>query len=432
MPRIFQTFLAALALLLMGAVALPSLKSQTYVAQILGVSEAQAQQAGKKKRRSLFRILFGRKTAKKKAVTTRKKRTTKRRKKVTKRTRKKTRSKTASRKKSSGKRVKRAAVAIPKKEVVDKLEDAKVVLIVGDFFAGGLADGLERGLSDVASLRIVDKSNGLSGFVRNDIVDWPKRLPSLLEEFKPAYVVAMLGSNDRQLLREDGKKLKKRTPEWDAAYIKRVNSLGAVLKASNVPYTWVGLPPVRFKRMNTDFLYFNELYGKAARSPKGEFVDVWDGFSDAEGNYSRSGPDVNGQIVMLRPKDGINITKAGRRRLAFYVEATILRKLGGSGDAPGIGTAFDFESVAPKEAAYDPERTGRTIVVRLDDPSADGGEILAGEKIDTTSALGNTLAVPVLNGPARVIRREGRVDSFSWPPTGQTPNSSSPAVASSN
>lgn len=313
---------------------------------------------------------------------------------------------------------------------VEKVDDAKRVLVVGDFFAGGLADGLKDSFVDQANLVVVDKTNGLSGFVRNDVVDWPATLGSLIEETKPSYIVFMAGSNDRQLMRDTTGNLKKRTPEWDAAYGKRVESFGAALKVSGLPYSWIGLPPVRFKTMNSDFLYFNEIYGKAAKSEKGDFIDVWDGFSDAEGNYSRSGPDVSGQIVLLRSKDGINLTSAGRSRLAFYVEDLIIKSLGGTSDPTLPGVALpDLASSTPQEAVYDPASSGKTIVVRLDDPSADGGDALAGEKVVPGPGLARNIAVPVLNGPARTVYHQGRVDNYTWPPANSGPVSAPADVA---
>ena len=430
MSRAIRLLLVLFVVSLFGAIGIPGTPTLSNINQVIGPVSSSAQQVRSKKRKSLFKILFGRKKAKKKAVVKRRRVKSRRAKKKSLRSR----NKRSARRRAKTKGSKRSAGGLkkPVPVIVEKLEESKVVLVVGDFFAGGLADGLEKAFAEVAGLRVVDKSNGLSGFVRNDIVDWPVTLPALVAEIKPAYVVAMVGSNDRQLMRENGQKLKKRTPEWDAAYIQRVNALGASLKATNVPFIWVGLPPVRFKKMNTDFLYFNELYGKAAASPQGRFVDVWDGYSDADGNYSRSGPDVDGQIVLLRPKDGINLTKAGRRRLAFYVEGTILKALTGGFGGGDPGLVFDFETVTPKTAEYDPARTGKTVVIRLDDPSADGAETLAGEKINLNGGLSSSFAVPVLNAPSPVVRREGRVDNYVWPPVSPGGLGTIPALAAAD
>ncbi|MEM9733179.1 MAG: SGNH family hydrolase [Pseudomonadota bacterium] len=378
-----------------------------------GVEAAHAQQ---ERRRSLLGILFGRKKVKKKEVKTRQratKRRANRRKRATKRT---TRTRRAATRRTTRSAAKRAA---PAAAAVAKAEDAKKVLVIGDFYAGGLADALEDAYAALPDIKVVDRANGLSGFVRQDVVNWPEKLKELLAEEKPDHVVAMLGSNDRQLIREGGKKLKKRTPEWDTAYKARVQELGEVLKASRVKYTWMGLPPVRFKNMSRDFLVFNSIYAEAAKSPNGRFVDVWDGFSDANGNYSRSGPDVNGQIVLLRPKDGINLTKAGKRRLAFYIQNDLQKQLTDSTNLISPGFAFDFTDTLPRQATYDPAKTGTTVVIRLDDPKIDGAETLAGETVETGKGTADAFRVPVSARPSRPVRKEGRVDDFSWPPQPQ-------------
>ena len=383
--------------------------SYSVLAPLTGVTEASAQ-AKKKKRRSLFSILFGKRKAKK----TVKKRRTKR--KVSKKSRRK-----------NARRSNVAAASAPKK--VEKVENAKVVLVIGDFFAGSLAKGLEKALEDSAVIKVVSKSNGNSGFVRSDVVNWPVRVGELAEELKPSHIIAMLGTNDRQLLREDGKKLKKRTPEWDAAYQKRLAAFAASLKATGVPYTWMGLPPVRFNSMSTDFLFFNEWYHKAAVDGGGKFIDVWDGFADAQGAYSRSGPDINGQITLLRGKDGINLTRAGRRRLAFYVEATIRKQLGdGAGLIASVDEGLGSLAVSqPTAPSYDPAKSGKTVVINLDDPTVDGSTALAGAQATQPASI----VVPVAT-TVRPASNRGRADNFSWPPTGTSQINPQGAVAATN
>ncbi len=404
------------------------------------VQPATAQTTAKKrKRKSLFRILFGRKKTKKAVVKRRtKRRTTKRSK--TKRSVRKTAKRSTKRRSKNRvrKRVRIAGAATASSvapKTVEKIEGAKKILVIGDFFAGGLADGLDQLLSDAATIIVVDRTKGLSGFVRNDIIDWPAVLPQMVADEKPDYVVAMLGSNDRQLMIEGGKKLKKRTPEWDAAYTNRVASLGKALGATGVPFSWVGLPPVRFGNMSKDYLVFNEIYSKAAAAAGGQFVDVWDGFSDEERAYSRSGPDVQGQIVLLRRKDGINLTKAGRRRLAFFVEPKIRQAfesgIGLAGLTSEFGdrpSTFDLETFAPKKAIYDPVTSRKTVVVRLGDPASDGGLELAGDKSPE-----KTVGLPKTGGGLSGITavRSGRADDFNWPPSA-APTAPVSAVAATN
>lgn len=395
MFRIRKFAIASVAVLVVGLLAPQPSDMHANLALIDVITVAEAQEA-KKKRRSLFNILFGRKKAKKKAVV-------------------KNSNRSRSKRNRSARQLAEAAAA----KAVEKREDAKVILVIGDFFASGLAEGLTTALAKVPTLRVVDKSKGLSGFVRNDIVDWSVDLQPLVEEHKPAYVIALLGSNDRQQIRHDGQRLKRQTPEWTAAYTERVKNLGEALKATRLPYAWVGLPPVRFKNMNKDFLSFNEIYAKAAESEQGQFIDVWDGFADADGNYSRSGPDINGQIVLLRSKDGINLTRAGKRRLSYYVEGIIQRLFGGeiSGAVGLAGVGLDAENFTLRSPQYDPAKTGKTIVIRLDDPSADGGELLAGEKVEISQGLAPLALQKKDEAFVAAPKVAGRVDNFAWPPS---------------
>ena len=433
---------AATLFLFVSALVFPASAPQSVGHSAFGlVQPANAQTTAKKrKRKSLFRILFGRKKAKKAVVKRKTKRRTTKRSTAKKRSTKKTakRSTRSRSKKRVKKRVRIAgasAASVKSAEKVEKIEGAKKVLVVGDFFAGGLADGLEQLLSDAATIVVVDRTKGLSGFVRDDVIDWPAVLPQMIADEKPDFIVAMLGSNDRQLMIDGGKKLKKRTPEWDAAYIKRVDSLAKALGASGVRFSWVGLPPVRFKNMSKDYLVFNEIYSKAAASANGQFIDVWDGFSDEDRAYSRSGPDVKGQIVLLRRKDGINLTKAGRRRLAFFVEPTIRQAFEGGVGLAGLSSefgdrpsAFDLETFAPKKAVYDPVKSRKTIVVRLGDPASDGGSELAG---DRTPAKAADVPKSGLNLSGATAARSGRADDFNWPPS-PAPAAPVSAVAASN
>ncbi len=96
------------------------------------------------------------------------------------------------------------------------------------------------------------------------------------------------------------------------------------------------MPAFKSTSMTADMLAFNDIYRRVAENAKGEFVDVWDGFVDENGAFVMSGPDINGQPVRLRSSDGINVTKAGKRKLAFYAEKP-LSKIFGDAKAPAIG-----------------------------------------------------------------------------------------------
>ncbi|MEL6947086.1 MAG: DUF459 domain-containing protein [Pseudomonadota bacterium] len=399
MYRLTRLLIALFAVLAVGLTGFPNVQKPIHEPGSVRLSPmyaltADAQTSKRKRGRTLFGILFGKKRAKKRVVKRPKARVRQSRRK----TRKNRKNRTASR---SGAGTKTAAA--PK---VEKIDDAKRVLVIGGFMAGNLASGLVRALREVPNVVVIDRSRGRSGFVRTDVVNWPEKLPELVESVKPDYIVTLLGANDRQSMRVKGKRWRRRTDTWDLEYQNRVAALGDALKATNIPYSWVGLPPVRYKSINTDYLVFNGWYAKAADSPRGKFVDVWDGFTNESGAYTRSGPDVNGQIKLLRRKDGINFTRAGNRRLAFYVEADVKRTLGAvTGRAVAFGGA-DIDSNQTRAPAYDPARTGKTIVHKLNDPALDGDVTLAGATpLAATPAVSGSLDRAVIRtqpaGPAK-------------------------------
>ena len=144
-------------------------------------------------------------------------------------------------------------------------------------------------------------------------------------------------------------------------------------------------------------LAFNEIYRSAAEKHGGEFVDVWDGFVDENGAFVANGPDINGQPVRLRADDGINLAKAGKRKLAFYAEKPLGKVLGDAvvtpplaADAtlageltpdgrrrwPGDETAEEEPEVVIGLSDLGPIDPSRPIMLRS--PALDGGTEILG------------------------------------------------------
>ena len=65
------------------------------------------------------------------------------------------------------------SIAPPPEPVVEKLDNARKILVVGDFLANGTADGLTVAFSQAPGVVVVDRTNGSSGLVRDDYYDWP-------------------------------------------------------------------------------------------------------------------------------------------------------------------------------------------------------------------------------------------------------------------
>ncbi|MVA95774.1 DUF459 domain-containing protein [Nitratireductor sp. CAU 1489] len=303
-----------------------------------------------------------------------------------------------------------SAPSRPTVDAVEKAEDARVVVIVGDFLAGGLAEGLTTVFAEDPTVRIVDRSNGSSGFVRDDFYNWPAEIGPILDEVKPAVGVVMMGSNDRQQMRVDGNRESVRSEKWTAEYATRAGTLAQSFAERGVPVVWVGLPAFKFSTMTSDMLAFNDLQRNAVETVGGTFVDIWEGFVDENGAYAATGPDINGQAVRLRAGDGINFTQAGRRKIAFYAEKPLKRILGAGPSSifPDLGVP---ELLGPPTAGQ--PTVERTPPIALGDPDLDGGDELLGASLDPKTGEAVTLSEKLAIEGKTPAPRPGRVDDFS-------------------
>ena len=297
----------------------------------------------------------------------------------------------------------------PEPAAVEKVADAKVVLVVGDFIAGSLGEGLIAAFETTPGIIVERRTNGSSGIVREDYYNWPGSLPGLVTETKPALVIVSLGANDRQQMAMASGKEKFRSEAWMKEYEARVARLATLAREGGKPLLWVGMPAFQSSAMTADMTTLNNIYRAGVEKAGGEFVDVWDGFVDEGGKFVTSGSDINGQQVRLRGSDGINFTKAGKRKLAFYVEKEIRRMLGdAAADGPGLqGDLKDLVVVTPP--VEDAEIT-KTQPISLADPALDGGTALLGGT--TIKGNGKSLREKLVEKGEITDGPLGRVDDF--------------------
>lgn len=391
----------------------------TVVTPLLGVSEASAQE--QRQRKTLFDILFKRRKKKTKvevkkppASVRNKTSTSNAKKTVTRKTTQKT--KTATRKTTG---TNRNVAKVPEPAVVvAKNENAAKILVFGDFLAGGMARELEKRFAENPDIVIIESSDPSSGLVRDDVVNWPQKVPELLDEFKPIAVVSLVGMNDRQKMWSVDGKPEKLSPDWLSEYNTRIEAITSAISSRSIPLVWMGLPPVRSSSMNSDYLAFNELYrAKVELSTGASYLDIWNGFTNEDGKFVSAGPDINGQIVRLRGQKGINMTRAGRAKLAFFAEKE-LRRLGIIDNATnaafaGLGT-INLNGAQPSAPEYDPAETGRTTVISLGSPALDGGITLDGEKPDPDQKENDTsVSFKLVRKGQNLEPKVGRIDS-SW------------------
>lgn len=300
---------------------------------------------------------------------------------------------------------------------VEKAPDAKAVLVVGDFIGGGLAEGLVEAFAETPDIRITSRINGSSGFVRTDHYDWDANIKAVLDEEKPAAVVVMIGANDRQSMTANGVSYAPRTPQWTAEYAKRVDSFISTIKSAGYPLVWVGQPPFKPRGMSHDILALNEIYRTATEKAGGSFIDVWDGFVDEAGNFTLTGFDINGRTARLRANDGINVTGAGKRKLAFYAEKPLRQLLGSA--IPAVVSGVASQPRMPQGPQL-PARIDRVAPVSLRELDLQGSNELMGANLGQSPAP----AKPASSETGKP--QPGRADDFAWPrkpEPGPTPGS---------
>jgi hypothetical protein len=294
---------------------------------------------------------------------------------------------------------------------VEKLADAKVILVIGDFLAAGLAAGLTEAFAQTASVRIVNAANGDSGLVRDDFHDWDAEVGPLMDEHKPAAVVVFVGTNDRQTMQVAGQREAVLTPAWKTEYRSRAQALASAVTGAQVPLFWVGQLPQRAPAANAGMLALNDIFRDVTGTGNLnlQYVDVWEGFVDEGGRFMERGPDINGQTVALRTGQ-VNVTRAGFRKVAFYVERAIGRiaSPGAANVAAGTGGGFGNAILPPLVLGLPDVEANFARMRPVDLLAPDGNEsgVLMGERV--TPAAPSPIS-PASSPPA------GRIDNFQMP-----------------
>ena len=292
-----------------------------------------------------------------------------------------------------------------KPEPAAKLENARRVLVIGDFLAGGMGEELVNAFASSPAITVDVRANGSSGLVRKDYYDWFANLPQFISETNPATIVIMMGSNDRQQMQIDDVREKFGTEVWFKEYERRIDELLTLAGRPKVPVLWVGVPAFQSPSLSADLVGFNRLYRSHVEKYGGEFVDVWDGFVDEAGKFVITGYDMNGQQARLREADGIGMTQAGKRKLAFYVEKFVRRHLDSAGPDLVKLDGSNLPALTSLPALGIDAGLVRTQPISLTDPNLDGGDKLLG---DAPLAAGPT-RVSVVESPRERLTKRGEM-----------------------
>lgn len=302
------------------------------------------------------------------------------------------------------------------------------IAVVGDSLAEALAAGLEADPVSQNDFVLVKKSVSASGLVRSDYHDWAAHVAAMMQENKDiAALVVMLGLNDRQVLRTGTETLEPLGDPWKEAYRKRIDAVIAASQAARVPLVWVGLPVMRAPRLSADLAVINSLIRERVVAAGETFVETYENFADESGAFSATGPDVIGDTVRLRGPDGIHFTPAGQRKLAFFVDKPLHKRVGDRLNRTEAPTLAALPTDPPRET---PRRAPNEVTIPLPGPAAvslpkprpEIGEIRTlGETAPATTLLTRT-SQPLPDPATRDLfdrglspgARTGRADDFRW------------------
>lgn len=233
--------------------------------------------------------------------------------------------------------------------------DVHRLLPVGDDLSEGLQYGLTEAFAGDTRVEVIKRNQTLSGITRNDFEDRLASLDDALARETPSVAVVMLGAWDRNPFRlANGRRVAIGSQEWRQEYASRVDRVFKTLKKRNVSVYWVGLPIVRRPDMDEDVKMMNEILRERAYINGQKFIDSYAGFVDENGGFSAYGPDQTGKMRLLREGDGVYLTAAGNRKLAFFVERELKRDLTqakAERSIPLAGSEAEQSKIHPNHAA---------------------------------------------------------------------------------
>lgn len=310
------------------------------------------------------------------------------------------------------------------------------IAVLGDNIGTMLAQGLQETFAAQPNVTILRKARENTGLVRDDYFDWAKAARELVAGSERIdAIVLMLGSNDRQSLRDGALSVDPRLPRWREIYAARAQTLAQILREKNIPLIWVGMPVMKNERLSNGLLELNEVFRETASKNGASYIDVWEAFVDDRQQFAIYGPDLNGAITKLRAGDGVHFTRAGARKLAYFVEGDLKRLIDRKtqelqpADAPIAaapeGAPTQVRAALPTDAAV--ERSPAPLVVIRARPEkgpvlpltgvamSPGGELAGSRKDDLRDRETRAIVEQVLIEGRPAEAPPGRADDFRWP-----------------
>ncbi|MEM8796508.1 MAG: hypothetical protein AAGE61_13145, partial [Pseudomonadota bacterium] len=216
-----------------------------------------------------------------------------------------------------------APAAAPVITTLPKIPEANRVLILGDLTASVIAAGLTDAYKRTPSVAISPRISPDVAIAGDDFYNWLDASDFTFVGERVKAVVVALGTNDRTNMLTPSGRIAFGTDEWRRAYVRRLVDVAAQLQLLRIPVIWVLPVPVLDNRGTQQAITIGEFQRSTVEPFNFRIVDVVGGFTNDEGEYRQSGASLEGSRVLLRLNDGIGFTKAGQKKLAYYVRREI-------------------------------------------------------------------------------------------------------------
>jgi len=197
------------------------------------------------------------------------------------------------------------------------------VAVIGDSVAHDLGRGMEDLFDSNHRIHVVRQTKFATGLVRTDYYNWNKVTRDFLRQNKPNVIVIVMGGNDNQTIRRNGKRYDPGTKAWRAEYARLVSRYMSNFRHSHAKVYWVSLPPVRSAKLTAAYRTINAIGHYQAKRHGIHYVNVWKKFLTRSGAYSSFGESLEGVRRQIRKEDGEHFTDVGRRLFASYVARDI-------------------------------------------------------------------------------------------------------------
>lgn len=197
------------------------------------------------------------------------------------------------------------------------------VALVGDSLANDLGNGMEDIFAKRRDVHVIKRTQFATGLVRTDYFNWDATVDNALKHGDANILVVVLGGNDHQPIRINGRRLDPLSKAWRAEYARRVAHFMRTVKQSRAKLYWVGLPDVRSEKLASGYRAMNAIYKREAARNGFAYIDIWNKFHTPDGVYSSFGKSLEGVQRRIRKEDGMHFTEPGRRLFASYVARVI-------------------------------------------------------------------------------------------------------------